>query len=140
MFDKLISDITLASNIQINRVDKKELTYELAIRGIGTGAVQEMRHRLTVASQMEKAGESLQYPTHPFTCQVDYDVVKKKIGELTPLIEAIDNTTPIAQCQKLNTKVTYLIRRINNMKAETEADTKLRSAVLGEVLSLIKIL
>lgn len=67
-------------------------------------------------------------------------MVKKKIGELTPLIEAIDNTTSMAQCQKLNTKVTYLIRRIDNIKAKTEVDTKRRSAVLGEVLSLINTL
>lgn len=57
----------MTSNIQINRLDKEELTYELTIRGIGTGTVQEMRHRLTLALQMEKAGESLHYPTHPYT-------------------------------------------------------------------------
>lgn len=68
----------------INRLDKEALIYELTIRG----NCVEMGHRLSMAMQLEKAGDSLKYPKYPYTFHQDYTAVKKNLDDLIQKITA----------------------------------------------------
>ncbi|KAJ8981214.1 hypothetical protein NQ317_014782 [Molorchus minor] len=65
--------LDMSRKLQVNRLDKDELSYELTVRGIATGTCEEMRRRLSQALQLEKSGDSLKYPEYPYTFEEDHE-------------------------------------------------------------------
>lgn len=63
----------MARKMIINRLDSDELTY----RGIKAGNVDEMRMLLAMTFRLEKSGDSIRYPTYPFTFEKGIDVWKQ---------------------------------------------------------------
>ncbi|KAJ8934746.1 hypothetical protein NQ314_013216 [Rhamnusium bicolor] len=69
--------------IQVNRLEKEELTYELT------------------AIQLKKSGDSLKYPAYTYTFDQDYDDIKKKLDSLTDLVEVFDKAKGVNFNEKL---------------------------------------
>lgn len=78
--------------IDVNRLDKSELTYELSIRGIAPGTVEAMRASLAMARRMEKSGDSFTYPKYPYTPEEDAAAVRSKLDELGPKVSGFSDS------------------------------------------------
>ncbi|KAG5894283.1 hypothetical protein JTB14_007428 [Gonioctena quinquepunctata] len=72
--------LKMEGKVEVNRLEKEELSYELDIRGItGLTTVDSMRKSLRNLLKLEKAGTSLTFPSYPFT--FDEDSVSTKDEE-----------------------------------------------------------
>lgn len=117
--------------IQVNRLSQDELNYELLIRGIATGTVDEMRHALTMALRLEKSGDSIKYPTYPFSAAEDVKAVDDKLKNLQPLIESFKDTSTSGAYLKFTTKLNHVLNRIDNIpETATERPQLLSTALL----------
>ncbi|KAJ8937520.1 hypothetical protein NQ314_011811, partial [Rhamnusium bicolor] len=129
----------MSRKMYINRLDKEELTYELTVRGIGTGSCDEMRHRLALAIQMEKEGDSLKYPKYPYSFHQDADAVMKTLDNLAQLLMSFDNGRGSSEAMKIQTKLSHTLGRLDNMEtAEEEENMKKKSELLALALSLME--
>lgn len=139
-FECIIETVEMPRKFLINRLDKDELTYELTIRGIASGNCEEMRHRLVLALQMEKSGESLRYPEYPYSFDEDFQVVKRKFAELNTLLEKLNSGRDSREAMKLQTKLAHVAGRVENMECSTddqgEAQRKLKSELYAEIITL----
>ncbi|KAJ8930955.1 hypothetical protein NQ314_016190 [Rhamnusium bicolor] len=120
--------------LQVNRLEKEELTYELTVRGIATGNVEEMRRRLSQAIQLEKDGDSLKYPAYPYTFDQDYEEIKKKLDNLTDLVEVFDNAKGSNEALKLETKFSHTLGRLENMMCDDDGNKQIRKSELWALL------
>ncbi|KAG5870185.1 hypothetical protein JTB14_032477 [Gonioctena quinquepunctata] len=128
----------MARRITINRLDKDELTYELTIRGIGTGTCEEMRHRLALALQMEKSGDSLHYPDYPYTFETDEIAVRKALAEAGKLIDDLTGPKTSGEAVKIQTKLAHILSRIDKMDSADETTQSTRkSELLGMALTMM---
>ncbi|XP_074026323.1 uncharacterized protein [Leptinotarsa decemlineata] len=128
----------MARRLVINRLDKDELTYELAYRGVATGTCEEMRHRLVQVMQMERYGESLRYPSYPFTFEEDEAAIRGKLDDIRRLIDDITDSGTSSGAMKLQTKLAHVLNRIDNMDPDKDKDKETRkSELLGLALSLM---
>lgn len=128
-----------ARTMHVNRLDKDELVYELAIRGIAAGNCDEMRHRLGVARQLEKSGDSIKFPEYPFSFAEDAAVVDRKIKEIIPLIGKFSGDEKCGEFLKLQTKLSHILNRLDHMDAEGDPEKlKARSEWVAMAFSLFK--
>lgn len=132
--------VRMSRKMQINRLSQDELVYELTYRGIGTGTVQDMRHNLVMAVQLERSGNSLRYPKYPFSFEQDAVAVRNKIEEITPLVNEFGNNKTSSEYLKLHTKCLHVLGRIDNMVSDVDENIALRSTLLADTLSLMEIL
>lgn len=127
----------MSRRVDVNRLSKDELAYELTWRGIAVGTVDEMRGRLVLARQMEKTGESLHYPTYPFTFSQDTQSVTNKLDNLCPLVDGFSGNSKDSEFLKLQSKLNHALNRIDNMNPVTNEEGDIRGVLLAEALSLI---
>ncbi|KAG5879705.1 hypothetical protein JTB14_008531 [Gonioctena quinquepunctata] len=77
----------MEGKVEVNRLEKEELSYELDIRGItGLTTVDSMRKSLRNLLKLEKAGTSLTFPSYPFTFDEDSVYIERKISEIEILV------------------------------------------------------
>lgn len=114
----------------MNRLNQAELNYELQIRGIATGTVDQMRHALTMALRLEKSGDSIRYPPHPFTEDEDLKAIKEKLDELQPKVSSFNESPGSAAYSKLQTKLSHVLGRIENLPLESLERPKVFSTAL----------
>ncbi|KAK5647847.1 hypothetical protein RI129_002739 [Pyrocoelia pectoralis] len=127
----------MSHKIIVTRLDKDELEYELRVRGIGTGTVDEMRRSLSAAIQLEKSGESIRYPVYPFSFQQDSDAISTKLDTVTRFMSQLSAAPTSNEEQKLRTKLSQLLNRIDFMNATTEDESHVRSQLLANTLGLL---
>lgn len=72
----------MVRKIQVKRLDKDELEYELKIQGIELGVVDEMRSTLSAALRLEQTGDSFKYPAYPFTFDEDATAASVKCQDI----------------------------------------------------------
>lgn len=120
----------MARKMQINRLDKDELEYELEIRGVAVGNCEEMRRRLSSALQMERDGDSLKYPKYPFSIEQDVEAIQKKLDDMIQMVERFNNVSNSGEGQKLHTKFAHVFGRLDNMEIGDDADLQTRKSGL----------
>lgn len=129
----------MARKMQINRLDKDELEYELKIRGVGLGNCEEMRRRLSSVLQMEKDGNSFKYPAYPYKFEQDSEAVQKKLEDMVEMVERFNNARNSGEAQKLQTKFSHVFGRLDNMDAESNSELQdEKSNLLARALSLLE--
>lgn len=129
----------MACSMQVRRLLQDELCYELKIRGIATGTVDEMRHSLAMAVRLEKSGGSIRYPTYPFSVQEDIDAVGKKLSDLAPLVDDFSGEASSSAFSKLQSRLSHVLNRIDHIEADGP-EAKKRSELLAKTLSLLDLL
>ncbi|XP_074042653.1 uncharacterized protein [Leptinotarsa decemlineata] len=127
----------MARKMQINRLDRDELCYELTVRGVAVGTVDEMRHRLSVALQMEKDGDSLRYPDYPFIFSDDETAVKTALDELTVLLTNFDGQRNSGEGLKFQTKLSYVLGRIDRMEPKDCTEKTTKADLVAQALILM---
>ncbi|XP_050304517.1 uncharacterized protein LOC126742033 [Anthonomus grandis grandis] len=124
--------------VHVNRLNKDEVIYELAIRGIAEGSVEEMRPRLPVAFQLERNGDSVRLPEYPFSFEEDALAVYKKTKEVSLLVGKFSNGRKSGEFMKLQTKLSHILNRLDHMDAGDDKDKgKSKSELVGMVLTLL---
>lgn len=122
--------------MEINRLSKDELTYELRIRGIKEeSTVDVMRQVLRMALKLEKQS-SFVAPSHPFSFAEDKTAIEEKIVELSALIETFAKPKTSTTFKRISSKLSHLYSRVSRCVPKTEEETAERSVLLGSVLSL----
>ncbi|KAG5861261.1 hypothetical protein JTB14_017769 [Gonioctena quinquepunctata] len=122
----------------VNRLGEGELAYGMKIRGIGTETCEEMRHRLVMALQMERSGESLHYPEYPFPFAEDETAVMTKLEEISGLVDSFSGPRMSSEAEKLQTKMTHVLGRIDRMDPGGEADNqKKKAGLVASAFSLL---
>ncbi|KAJ8982411.1 hypothetical protein NQ317_017213 [Molorchus minor] len=127
----------MARKMQVNRLEKDELEYLLTIRGVGLGSCEEMRKSLSSAVRLEREGDSIKYPSYPFTAQEDQVAVKKKLDDVKKMVDDFNAGKKSSEAQKLQTKMAYVLERIEHMDVEEEESRKQKSELLALALSLM---
>lgn len=124
---------SMVRKMQINRLSQDELSYELQIRGIATGTVEEMRHALVMAIRLEKSGDSVKLPTYPFSEDEDVKAVDTKLKDLEPQISSFKETSSSGNFYKFQSKLSHVLNRIDNIP-ESSPD---RPQLLSRALTLM---
>lgn len=124
----------MARKMIINRLDADELTYELAYRGIKANNVEEMRRLLTMTRRLEKSGDSFRHPPYPFTFDEDKAAVEGKCKDVEDLLAAAPGHLVGGPAQKLQTKLSHMLNRLDNMTPSDDEQTSTKSALLVKVL------
>lgn len=129
----------MAKKMQINRLDKDELEFELSYRGIAIGTCDEMRKRLSSVLQLEREGDSFKYPPYPYTFRQDVEAVEKKLDGMVRMVEDFDHTSSSGVAQKLQTKFAHVFGRMDHMEPNSdEALQRKKSDLLAFALSLLE--
>lgn len=126
----------MAFTMQVKRLLQDELCYEVKIRGIATGTVDEMRHSLAMALRLEKSGGSIRYPTYPFSIQEDIEAVEKKLSDLAPLVDDFSGDASSSAFGKLQSRLSHVLNRIDHIATDGPEAQK-RSELLARTLSLL---
>lgn len=129
----------MSHKMQVNRLLQDELAYELQIRGIAIGTVEEMRHGLAMAIRLEKSGDSVMYPRYPFTAQEDVLAVENKLADLEPLVNDFCDKSGTTLYSKLQSRLSHVLNRIDHIDANGPEGQK-RSELLAKTLSLLDLL
>ncbi|XP_074026467.1 uncharacterized protein [Leptinotarsa decemlineata] len=124
----------MSRKMLVNRLSQDELVYEVRVRGIATGTVQEMRHSLSMAIRLEEKGESLKYPKYPFTVEEDIAAVTAKLKELEPLIDTFSDSMSSNAFARLQSKMFHVLNRLDNI---SEEDTQDKPKLLAKALALL---
>ncbi|KAJ8968492.1 hypothetical protein NQ317_014542, partial [Molorchus minor] len=129
----------MARKMKINRLAQDELTYELTIRGIGTGTCEQMRISLSRAIQMEKEGASVKRPPHPYSFEEDVTAITGKLKDAKTGIEAFSEGRTGNQYAKWETKLNHLLGRIEwiNVSEGDEEKQKIKSEFLAKIFGLM---
>lgn len=104
--------------------------YELTVRGIVTRTVEKMRGRLIIARQMEKVGESMDYPEYPYTFEQDSDTMKSRLVDLKKFVEVFKDTNKSHPFLKTQSKLAHVLERSDNMTPTNEDDSDSDSVII----------
>lgn len=125
----------MSGKMNIYRLTQNELNYELSVRGIAIGTVDEMRKNLNRAMKLEETGNSFTVPQYPYTYEEDKRAVEEKLTEITDLLNKFEDNRSSASFVKIESKLFHVMGRINRMKAETDKELEIKSKLLASVLN-----
>lgn len=126
----------MSRNLDINRLSRDELSYEVTVRGLSVGTVAEMRKALRVAFNLEKLGQSLTVPTYPFSFEEDKAAVTQLIAEIEGLVETFEGNAHSKSFRKVETKTAHLMGRLDRCSAADEVQRTFKAEQLTKVLLL----
>lgn len=125
------------SKFEVNRLDKYELTYELAFRGYNENlTLKDMRKSLRNYLKLEKSESTMKYPKYPFTFDEDMNYVTNKIMELKTLISDFTDTANSASCLKISSKLVHTFRRLKRVVSKSDDEHSKRAQLLVDILAL----
>lgn len=123
--------------MEVNRLEKEELTYELAIRGVTDKAtVGEMRSCLRQFLKLEKHESNIAQLSYPYTFAADMEYLGTKDTEIEGLVESFKDDERSAQFRKTSTKRLHAFHRASRSKADTPDEHTQRSKFLVKFLEL----
>lgn len=117
-------------------LNKDELKYELAVRGIvmDDATVVEMRRTLREVRKFEFTPEFVT-PKYPFTFDEDKTASEVKIKEITDALKDFSDTSNSATFKKLASKIAFTISRLNRSQPNPTQGPE-RSKLLVSLISL----
>lgn len=123
--------------MEVNRLEKEELIYEVKSRGItvdDTAKATELRKTFRQLLKVERKDPRFTLPKHPFTFQEDNDALGQKMAEIDDLLKGLATGQESPEYAKLATKISHAYGRANKMPASTEDEKKRRSEILVSIL------
>lgn len=127
----------MSHSMHINRLTQDELVYELKVRGLQEGTVEDMRKWLSKARRLERKGSSFTYPEYPYTFAEDRNAVDGKVTELEQEIADFDGVRGSGTALRVETKLAHVAGRADRMKATNADEKKEKSILLSKLMGLI---
>lgn len=128
----------MALKMETGRLVQDELMYELGIRGIGTGTVEEMRKSLARALKIEKSGSSsITWPDYPYTFEQDISAVTSKLQEIKDLISGLTDGKTSNKYKKIESKLAHVFGRLDRLTPTDEPSKRVKADLLAKTLVLI---
>ncbi|KAG5862597.1 hypothetical protein JTB14_017174 [Gonioctena quinquepunctata] len=132
-----ISRLKMEGKVEVNRLEKEELSYELDIRGItGLTTVDSMRKSLRNLLKLEKAGTSLTFPSYPFTFDEDSVYIERKISEIEILVTDFSDSETSSSFSKIYSKLLHVFERTERSVSTKDEEHSKRSTFLIKLLDL----
>ncbi|KAG5865599.1 hypothetical protein JTB14_015089 [Gonioctena quinquepunctata] len=127
----------MEGKVEVNRLEKEELSYELDIRGItGLTTVDSMRKSLRNLLKLEKAGTSLTFPSYPFTFDEDSVYIDRKISEIEILVTDFSDSETSSSFSKIYSKLLHVFERTERSVSTKDEEHSKRSTFLIKLLEL----
>ncbi|KAG5886426.1 hypothetical protein JTB14_009323 [Gonioctena quinquepunctata] len=127
----------MEGKVEVNRLEKEELSYELDIRGItGLTTVDSMRKSLRNLLKLEKAGTSLTFPSYPFTFDEDSVYIERKISEIEILVTDFSDSETSSSFSKIYSKLLHVFERTERSVSTKDEEHSKRSTFLIKLLEL----
>ncbi|KAG5877256.1 hypothetical protein JTB14_002088 [Gonioctena quinquepunctata] len=127
----------MEGKVEVNRLEKEELSYELDIRGItGLTTVDSMRKSLRNLLKLEKAGTSLTFPSYPFTFDEDSVYIERKISEIEILVTDFSDSETSSSFSKIYSKLLHVFERTERSVSTKDEEYSKRSTFLIKLLDL----
>lgn len=122
--------------IEINRLSREDLEYELALRGsTPKPSVSEMRSLVRYYKRMGPSS-SFVMPPYPYTFRQDSEAISNKLTSLEKTISDFAGTRQASEYKKTTTALAFVYERINNSKPESEPEIKTRTEFVRKALEL----
>lgn len=123
--------------LEVNRLEKDELSYELKYRGFTDNlTVKDMRKTLRGFIKLEKSQSELKYPEYPFSFTEDNDFISTKIDDIKALIEDFYDSDSSTSYLKISCKLAHVFGRAQRSKSTNDDEHKKRSKLLVDLLGL----
>lgn len=127
----------MEGQIDVNRLDKDELGYELTIRGVcDVNTVVEMRKCLRGYIRLERCGIETKYPPYPYKFGEDSTVLTSSIGILHQDISDFAGDNKSSSFRKLSTRLLHLFKRAERSLAVSDEEQVVRSGFLAQLIGL----
>lgn len=125
------------AKIEINRLSKDELEYELSLYGVsGEATVESMRRSLRQLRRLY-TGTNYELPAYPFSFEQDSTALQAKIKTLTDAVEKFSDVRTSSDYLKLSSSIACAFGRVQRSKPLTEADSKLRQQFSVQLVDLL---
>lgn len=123
--------------LEVNRLEKDELIYELKFRGCTDNlTVKDMRKTLRGFIKLEKSKSDLKYPDYPFSFDEDHDSISTKLDDIKALIEDFNDSDSSTNYLKISSKLAHVFGRAKRSNSTTDDEHKQRSKMLVDLLGL----
>lgn len=127
----------MEGKLEINRLERDELLYELRYRGItDRETVKDMRTCLRGILKIESSSTKLTYPKYSVPFIEDYGAVQNKIKELRDLINEFSDSTSSPLFLKISTKLIHSFKRAKRAVTTTDDENSKISRLLVELVNL----
>lgn len=121
--------------MNINRLSQEELTYELTIRGLPTGKVEDMRASLRNAIKAEKVNPTSTFvDPYPFTADQDLEALNLKLEEIQGLI---GSQMEQGDYLKVLAKSNWAFRRLGKIVTTEASKLKERGRIRAQLVSAL---
>lgn len=135
----LVATMAKQPQIQVNRLDSKELEYELKFRGFELGTtVDANRKTLRSILKMEKShNASMHKPSvYPYQFEEDILAIESNIAEIRKIIEEFVGDKTTTTYLKCHTKVMHTINRCDRSVPVSEEHKMKKTTLLVELCTL----
>lgn len=125
--------------IEVNRLAKSEILYELAVRGVkhpDDASVEDLRKVLRKSLKLDHSCLAGKKPKYPFNFDEDYNALKTVADELDILVENF-TCDDVRTGKKISTKIAYALGRLDRADPKEDADKKNKKAEMRFRLLLI---
>lgn len=121
--------------MEINRLTKSELRYELKVRGINESlSVETQRKTLRSLVRLEKAGK-FTFPVFPYTIEEELTAIADKIKHIKGLVDDFSDVKQSAAYKKLTSIVAHIFYRLNRLPSGTTEQNNAKSKLIVQLIS-----
>jgi hypothetical protein len=126
----------MGSKIDVYRLNKEELEYELTVRGIsGEATVEDMRKTLKQILQLESEGRVIsRSPSKKLDPMSELSVCSQKLAGLEKQLETFGEKKSSSAYRRLDTQMTHVLNRVERIEPTDELGAEQRSDMLKALL------
>ncbi|KAJ8938753.1 hypothetical protein NQ314_011350, partial [Rhamnusium bicolor] len=123
--------------LDVNRLTKEELGYELRVRGLGEGGnltVVEMRAVLRNALHLEKTSLAIKSPTYPYKFAEDSVALTANLDTVNSLIDEFCGIANDSKYKGIMSKIAHALGRVNRSSPSSEAEKETKMDIRLKLL------
>lgn len=128
--------------MRINRLNQAQLQYELAIRGLQAGTVDQMRKTLSGAIKLEQEGNSISHPDYPFSYEEDRvainDVINVAEQSILKVKDVLSRKSKTFQANE--TRLIHTLKRLDRMVVDDAEKKNFKSEAFTKIIGLVNLL